>query len=112
MSLTEPGTIWLVRDFPPLFLFAQPDSWMAANWGRGSLAAAAESNALMPLTLFHSHSFSSSPPPLFLQHTHTQRIANAVLTMQTFYRLEDGDNRQVGLTAEQVSLHQPSFILF
>lgn len=52
VSLTELGTIWLVRDFPPLFLFAQPDSWMAANWGRGSLAAAAESNALMPLTPF------------------------------------------------------------
>lgn len=89
MSLTELGTIWLVRDFPPLFLFAQPDSWMAANWGQGSLAAAAESNALMPLTLFHS---------LSLAHTRTHSQKNPrthyqpVLTYANF--LQVGQERR------------------
>lgn len=36
----EPGTIWLVRDFLPLFLLSEPDSWMPANRGQGGLAAA------------------------------------------------------------------------
>lgn len=86
VSPTEPGTIWLVRDFPPLFLFAQPDSWMAANWGRGSLAAAAESNALMPLTLFHFSLSRCLPPPLSHTHTHTEKTLTyqAALTHANF----------------------------
>ena len=83
VSLTELETIWLVRDFPPLFLFAQPDSWMAANWGQGSLAAAAESSALMPLTLYHFSllpSPSSFSPSFTHTHTHAQGL---LLTAET-----------------------------
>ena len=119
VSPTELGTIWLVRDFPPLFLFAQPDSWMAANWGRGSLAAAAESNALMPLTLFHfslavfllSLSFSLSLSrslsvslSLSLSHTHTHTLKNSdtsyqpLLTYANF--LQVGQGRQKKQEAE------------
>lgn len=43
----ELGTIWLVRDFLPLFLLSEPDSWMPANRGRGAWQLRAESIALM-----------------------------------------------------------------
>lgn len=43
----ELGTIWLVRDFLPLFLLSEPDSWMPANRGRGAWQLQAESVALM-----------------------------------------------------------------
>lgn len=47
-AAAEPGTIWLVRDFLPLFPLSAPDSWMPANRGRGAWQLQAESNALMP----------------------------------------------------------------
>lgn len=47
-AAAEPGTIWLVRDFLPLFPLSAPDSWMPANRGRGAWQLQAESNALKP----------------------------------------------------------------
>lgn len=47
-AAAEPGTIWLVRDFLPLFPLSARDSWMPANRGRGAWQLQAESNALMP----------------------------------------------------------------
>ncbi|GAA6070751.1 uncharacterized, partial [Tachysurus ichikawai] len=55
----ELGTIWLVRDFLPLFLLSEPDSWMPANRGRGAWQLRAESIALMQRKL--STAYQPSP---------------------------------------------------